>query len=118
MALNTKEIQKEYLYRAGESGPLDAFDYFVQDMLMKGAAEDPIRYGAIGLSSESGEVLDRIKKVFYHRDHAEITDDDLDYLKLELGDVLWYWMCTVRALGLYPEDVIETNVDKLCKRHA
>lgn len=118
MALNTKEIQKTYAQNRIRMGALDAFDYFVRDMLMKGAKDDPIRYGAIGLSSESGEVLDRIKKVFYHRDQVEFSDDDLEYLKLELGDVLWYWMCTVSALGFDPVNVIEANVDKLCKRHA
>jgi NTP pyrophosphatase (non-canonical NTP hydrolase) len=34
-----------------------------------------------------------------------------------LGDILWYWISSCRALNLDPNDVIAENVKKLQERY-
>jgi NTP pyrophosphatase (non-canonical NTP hydrolase) len=35
----------------------------------------------------------------------------------ELGDVIWYWIHAVNALGYQPDEVIKENIRKLEKRY-
>ena len=65
-----------------------------------------------GLTGESGEVADLIKK---HFGHGHVLDQDK--LKKELGDVLWYLSQLAEQFGLELSDVAETNIDKLKKRY-
>ncbi|HLV36833.1 MAG TPA: nucleoside triphosphate pyrophosphohydrolase family protein, partial [Spirillospora sp.] len=76
---------------------------------------DPIVYPTLGLVNEAGEVAGKIKKNFRDRD-GEITDDDREALKGELGDVLWYLTQICTNLGLTLEEVAEANLDKLFSR--
>ena len=71
--------------------------------------------GGIGLSSETGELNEIIKKVLFQ---GKPWDSDAKFhLKRELGDILWYWVNTCRALDLDPNEVVEENVNKLKARY-
>ena len=71
--------------------------------------------GGIGLSSETGELNEIIKKVLFQ---GKPWDSDTKFhLKRELGDILWYWVNTCRALDLDPNEVVEENVNKLKARY-
>jgi NTP pyrophosphatase (non-canonical NTP hydrolase) len=76
---------------------------------------DPIVYPTLGLVNEAGEVAGKIKKIFRDR-NGEITDEDREALKQELGDVLWYLTQICTNLGLTLEEVAEANLDKLFSR--
>jgi NTP pyrophosphatase (non-canonical NTP hydrolase) len=67
---------------------------------------------ALGISGESGEVADYLKKVSFQGHEFE-----LEKLASELGDVLWYiaGMCTVLEIKL--EEVAGYNIQKLMKRY-
>jgi NTP pyrophosphatase (non-canonical NTP hydrolase) len=67
---------------------------------------------AMGLSGESGEVTDLLKKGLFHG-HAGYRDD----LKKELGDVLHYLSGLATMYGLTLEEVAKGNIDKLKKRY-
>lgn len=71
--------------------------------------------GAIGLSSEGGEFAEIIKKCIFQG--KPLDKDTRFHIKRELGDILWYWINSVRALGLNPNNVIEENVNKLKSRY-
>ena len=71
--------------------------------------------GAIGLSSEGGEFAEIIKKCIFQG--KPLDKDTRFHIKRELGDILWYWINSVRALGLNPNTVIEENVNKLKSRY-
>lgn len=71
--------------------------------------------GAIGLSSEGGEFSEIVKKCIFQG--KPLDKDTIFHLKRELGDVLWYWINSVRALGLDPNAVIEENINKLKARY-
>lgn len=69
----------------------------------------------IGLVSEAGELLDLLKKVFFHE--RVWSDDTRIALIKELGDVEWYAQNMRIALGVSREDVLALNVEKLSRRY-
>ena len=71
--------------------------------------------GGIGLSSETGELNEIIKKVLFQG--KPWSQDVRFHLKRELGDILWYWVNTCRALDLDPNEVVAENVEKLKARY-
>lgn len=73
---------------------------------------DKIMNGALGLTGESGEVADMLKKHCY-QGHAL----DTEHVAKELGDIAWYIAFTADALGYDLETILQMNVDKLRKRY-
>ena len=71
--------------------------------------------GAIGLAREGGEVSEIVKKCVFQGKPME--DEAIFHMKRELGDIMWYWINSCRALGLDPNDVIAENVKKLEARY-
>jgi len=71
--------------------------------------------GGIGLSSETGEFNEIVKKCIFQG--KPLNDETIFHAKRELGDIMWYWINSCRALGLDPNEVIEENVNKLKSRY-
>ena len=69
----------------------------------------------IGLSSETGEFNEIVKKMFFQG--KELSEENVFHMKRELGDVIWYWAQACLALNLDPNDVIAENVLKLESRY-
>ncbi len=67
---------------------------------------------AMGLSGESGEVIDHIKKVYGHKHKL-----DREYLIKELGDVLWYVSYLSDLLNVSLDEVAHKNILKLKERY-
>ena len=72
-------------------------------------------YLAMGLAGESGELINKVKKVF-RDDGGKMTDEKKEAIKQELGDVLWYTAQLATALGFTLEDVAKSNLTKLSDR--
>ncbi len=70
--------------------------------------------GAIGLSSEGGEVLDLWKKQFFHTKQPE---NYRDKVVKELGDVLWYFILKANAEGVTMDEIVYENMKKLVLRY-
>lgn len=72
-------------------------------------------YPTLGLSGESGEVAEKIKKVIRDKDGVidEVTRGEI---KKELGDVLWYLSQIASELKLSLDDVATCNIEKLQSR--
>lgn len=68
--------------------------------------------GLMGMSSESGEALDIMKKHMFQG-----HDLDIKALILEMGDVLWYMNLVCQALGISLDDVMQKNITKLTNRY-
>lgn len=68
--------------------------------------------GCLGLSGESGETLDMIKRFVFHEKEL-----DEEHLKKELGDVMWYVAMICESVGFDLDDVMQTNIDKLVSRY-
>ncbi len=76
---------------------------------------DNFVYPTFGLSGESGEVSEKIKKII--RDKGGIVDDiTKKEIAKELGDVLWYLSQIASELGISLEDVAGGNIEKLKSR--
>ena len=71
--------------------------------------------GAIGIASEGGEYAEIVKKCIFQG--KPLDDDTKFHIKRELGDIIWYWINSCRALDLDPNDVIAENVSKLSSRY-
>ena len=85
------------------------------DLLAKGADMPRLLTAGIGLSSESGEFNEIVKKITFHgKDYDEAN---IFHMKRELGDIIWYWMQACLALNLDPNEVISENVSKLESRY-
>ena len=76
---------------------------------------DNVRYPALGLAGEIGEICNKIKKI--ERDQeGVVTQDTIDSLAAELGDVLWYVAALCSELGLRMAMVAIDNLEKLADR--
>lgn len=84
---------------------IDSPDFQIKDK------EVMISWFALGLTGEAGEVADLVKKGIYHQQGI-----DMDKIKRELGDVLWYLSALADHLNITFEDIMQTNVDKLKAR--
>ena len=69
----------------------------------------------LGLAGESGEVLDKFKKIIRDKKGVMSEADKVEIVK-ELGDVLWYVAVIAHYLGAPFESVARANVDKLDSR--
>lgn len=71
--------------------------------------------GSIGMASEGGEFAEIVKKCIFQG--KPLDDATKFHAKRELGDIIWYWVNSCRALGLDPNEVLEENVNKLQSRY-
>lgn len=79
-------------------------------------AEDPklkidLLHAAMGVVTESGEVMDMLKKHFFYGKELDITN-----LLEESGDIFWYVAIICRLTGKSFEDIQLMNIKKLQKR--
>lgn len=69
-------------------------------------------HAGIGLSTESGEFLDALKKhIFYGKELDKVN------LVEEVGDLFWYIAIVADELGFKIEDVMDNNISKLKARY-
>lgn len=78
-------------------------------------------YPALGLSSEAGEVCDKIKKMIRDQDirfdgTEKLSDQQRADIIFELGDVLWYVAALSRDLGVSLNELAHMNLEKLKMR--
>ena len=76
---------------------------------------DNMYYPALGLAGEAGEVCEKIKKIM--RDQkGHFTEDNLEQISKELGDVLWYVAMLAVEFNIALSSVAEDNLAKLQDR--
>jgi len=92
----------------------DAFIYRLQE-LGGDVAIQRLLTASIGISAESGEFMEIVKKMIFQGKPA--NDDNLEHLKIELGDIMWYVAQACMALELDMDEVLDTNIKKLEKRY-
>ena len=76
---------------------------------------DNLYYPALGLAGEAGEVCEKIKKIM--RDQkGHFTEENVEDIAKELGDVLWYIATIATELNMSLAAVAEDNMEKLRDR--
>ena len=101
----TSDSSKDFVYLADRLVELDR----------KGANIERLTTAAVGMSAESGEFLEIVKKMVFQGKPWSV--DNREHLIIELGDVMWYVMQACKALDVSIEEVVAGNVDKLKKRY-
>lgn len=67
----------------------------------------------VGVSTEANELLDAIKKHTIYQKPL-----DVENVKEELGDLLFYMSNLMQSIGLSFEEILQHNIDKLSVRYA
>lgn len=106
-AMNNKSNQKET-----DKMTLSEYQKLAQRTSSAVTMGDKICNGVLGLSGESGEVADILKK-YYFQGHQLDKEHMID----EAGDVLWYIAELAVGLGVTLEDIAKHNIEKLEKRY-
>ena len=70
---------------------------------------------ALGLTAESGEFTEVVKKIILQG--KPYNEDNVFHMKRELGDICWYLAQACMALDTSFDEIIEMNVDKLKARY-
>ena len=92
----------------------DAFIYRLQE-LGGDVAIQRLLTASVGISAESGEFMEIVKKMIFQGKPCD--EDNLEHLKIELGDIMWYVAQACMALELDMSEVLDTNIKKLEKRY-
>lgn len=69
-------------------------------------------HAVLGLSGEVGEVTDAVKKSIMYGKPLDVQN-----VKEECGDILWYLSLLLASVGSSYEEVMKMNHDKLEKRY-
>ena len=70
---------------------------------------------AMGIVGEAGEVIGKWKKMVAYNE-GTITDEFLQDIKKELGDIVWYIAVLANSLDISFEEIMEVNLNKLKDR--
>lgn len=74
---------------------------------------DPrLLHGVIGLCTESGELLDALKKTLFYNKPLDVVN-----VKEELGDLLWYIAIIMDSIGTNFDTECGRVIDKLKSRY-
>ena len=92
----------------------DAFIYRLQE-LGADVAIQRLLTASVGISAESGEFMEIVKKMIFQG--KPCNEDNLEHLKIELGDIMWYVAQACMALEVDMDEVLDTNIKKLEKRY-
>jgi len=70
---------------------------------------------AVGIAAEGGEFMEIVKKITFQG--KPWNADNIDHLKIELGDVMWYVAQACMELDISLEEVLDRNISKLAARY-
>ena len=93
----------------------EAFSVRLRDLYAKGLPVERLLTAAVGMSAESGEFTEIVKKMIFQG--KPVNEQNLFHLKRELGDIMWYVAQACMALDTDFNEIIEMNVDKLKSRY-
>lgn len=106
---------KDYLQQSARTAPTEEQNSKTIERVITGHEHDALvdlLHAGIGMSTESAEFLDMLKKhMFYGKPLDKVN------LKEEVADQLWYCAMALRALGADFEEVMATNIAKLKARY-
>ena len=95
---------------------MNSFEDYAQFQKSTQTKDFDIKYMAIGLGGEVGELLNEIKKM-ERDDNNILTKDRKQKIILEIGDILWYLQGLSSKLNITLDSALQTNIDKLSKRY-
>lgn len=80
-----------------------------------GCNVERIMTAAIGISAESGEFMEIVKKMVFQG--KPWNEENIFHIKRELSDIIFYLQTACLALNISLDDVIKENIAKLESRY-
>ena len=93
----------------------DILEARIDELVANGADVPHLLTAALGLTAESGEFPEVVKKIILQG--KPYNEDNVFHMKRELGDICWYLAQACMALDTTFDEIIEMNVDKLKARY-
>ena len=87
----------------------------LSELEVNGANVTQLMTAALGLTAESGEFTEVVKKIVLQG--KPYNEENVFHMKRELGDICWYLAQACMALDTTFDEVIEMNVEKLESRY-
>ena len=87
----------------------------IDELVVNGADIPHLLTAALGLTAESGEFTEVVKKIILQG--KPYNEENVFHMKRELGDICWYLAQACMALDTTFDEIIEMNVDKLKARY-
>jgi NTP pyrophosphatase (non-canonical NTP hydrolase) len=85
--------------------------------LWSGDEMKDLAHWVLGVTGESGEIAEKVKKIIRDFD-GKLSEDAKKELMKEIGDVMWYLAVLSENLGYTFEEVGKKNITKLRDRQA
>lgn len=83
--------------------------------LYSGDELQDLAHWVLGISGESGEIAEKVKKIIRDK-NGKIGAEDREMLTKEIGDVLWYLAVLAEHAGVSLGDIARKNAEKLQSR--
>ena len=116
MTVDTKKyIEFVYGVTSAPSQDSDVLQERISELVLGGADVSHLLTAALGLTAESGEFTEVVKKILLQG--KPYTEENVFHMKRELGDICWYLAQACMALDTTFDEIIEMNVDKLKARY-
>ena len=93
----------------------DILEARIDELVANGADVPHLLTAALGLTAESGEFTEVVKKILLQG--KPYNKDNVFHMKRELGDICWYLAQACMALDTTFDEIIEMNVNKLKARY-
>jgi NTP pyrophosphatase (non-canonical NTP hydrolase) len=87
----------------------------ISELSSQGADIPRLVTAAFGMSAESGEFTEVVKKIILQG--KPYTEENVFHMKRELGDICWYLAQACMALGTNFDEILEMNYEKLSARY-
>ena len=98
------------------SKDFDTYIKRLQELNEQGCNIERLDTAASGLSAESGEFMEIVKKMKFQG--KPWNEDNKEHLTKELGDIMWYAAQAAHALDIRLDEVLYINTLKLAKRYS
>ena len=116
MTVDTKKyIEFVYGVTSAPSQDSDVLQERISELVLGGADVSHLLTAALGLTAESGEFTEVVKKILLQG--KPYTEENVFHMKRELGDICWYIAQACMALDTTFDEIIEMNVEKLKARY-
>ena len=116
MTVDTKKyIEFVYGVTSAPSQDSDVLQERISELVLGGADVSHLLTAALGLTAESGEFTEVVKKILLQG--KPYNEENVFHMKRELGDICWYIAQACMALDTTFDELIEMNVDKLKARY-
>ena len=87
----------------------------LSELEAEGANVTQLLTAALGLTAESGEFTEVVKKIFLQG--KPYNEENVFHMKRELGDICWYLAQACMALDTNFEEIMKMNYEKLSARY-